>query len=271
MNDIRFDFEDALEAIIETYPKAKNGNRLGLSNDLLPFCSHGDPENVPPAFRDSDSATSGSRSVTTSEGRSEGGPQAGSRQTVCRYFLMGRCMKGKACEFAHKFDEANMDWCKFGTACARRPHCPFIHIDQLKSVKECEAYEAGFCPNGPICKKRHTRKLPDELPRVARIILDEISNRGRILEEEEKRKALFKTSLCNAWKEGRCRRGSKDPKGCSFAHGYTDLSPKGVARLEGRRWYTDPITKIKVYLDGHGQWWRRNEAKKLVKVDPGEA
>lgn len=188
----------------------------------------------------------------------------GREPIVCRYFLMGRCMKGSKCEWSHKMDEARMDWCKFGTECARRPHCPFLHIDQMKNVKDCEAYETGFCPHGPVCKQRHVPRLPSELPRVAKAVLEDIAMWGQRAQEDERRKAYHKTSICRAWKEGACRRGAK----CTFAHGYLDLSAKGVERLEGRVWYTDPSSKEKLYLDGHGAWWKRrgDGSKKLEKI-----
>ena len=80
--------------------------------------------------------------------------------------------------------------------------------------------------------------------------------------DEERRKAYHKTSICRAWKDGVCRRGQK----CSFAHGYLDLSDKGVDRLEGRTWYTDPVSGEKLYLDGHGKWWKHRDdgSKKLM-------
>jgi hypothetical protein len=202
------------------------------------------------------------RSASTSTSRKRG--RDGREPIVCRYFLMGRCMKGSACEWSHKMDQARMDWCKFGLNCTRRPNCPFIHIDQLEKVKDCENYDAGFCPHGPACKKHHVARLPSELPRVSQIILDDIAGWAQRAEEEERRKTYRKTSLCRAWAEGGCRRGER----CTFAHGYTDMSVKGLERLEGRSWYTDPISKEKLYLDGHKTWWKPkgDGSGKLMKL-----
>lgn len=254
MDVLTFDFEVHLE---------KHIKRNVISSVQLP--TNDDDDVKMDGDGDGDDAMS-HRSMDTHKTDRTTNSNAYTKRIVCRYFLMGRCMKGTGCEFSHKMDEAKMDWCKFGTECKRRPDCPFIHIDQLENVQDCEAYDAGFCHHGPICKKRHVKCLASELPRVAQAILDDIAEWGKRAEEEEKRILYHKTSLCRMWKEGKCRRSK-----CTFAHGYLDLSQKGLDRLEGRSWYVDPVSKEKLYLDGHSTWWKRggvrdDGSKKMVKA-----
>ncbi|XP_024357877.1 30-kDa cleavage and polyadenylation specificity factor 30 isoform X1 [Physcomitrium patens] len=87
------------------------------------------------------------------------------RQTVCRHWLRGLCMKGDACGFLHQFDKARMPVCrffaKFGEC--REPDCIYKHTNE--DIKECNMYKLGFCPNGPDCRYRH-QKLPGPPPSV---------------------------------------------------------------------------------------------------------
>jgi cleavage and polyadenylation specificity factor subunit 4 len=62
------------------------------------------------------------------------------RQTVCRHWLRGLCMKGDACGFLHQFDKARMPVCrffaKFGEC--REPDCIYKHTNE--DIKECNMY-----------------------------------------------------------------------------------------------------------------------------------
>jgi len=263
LNDSMEALTFAFEAFLEKgAPKPQGGQGLALAKD----CGHSVRQSLAggtPNASDGDRDASDGDQDMDECGSQHSHGKAFTKSIVCRYFLMGRCMMGSGCKFSHKMDEAKMDWCKFGVECKRRPDCPFIHIDQLDNAQDCEAYEAGFCPHGPVCKKHHIKKPVSELPRVGQAILDDIGAWAKRAEEEEKQKLYHKTSICRMWKEGKCRRSK-----CTFAHGYLDLSRKGVDRLEGRSWYVDPVSKEKLYLDGHSTWWKRadNTSRKLVKA-----
>ena len=62
------------------------------------------------------------------------------RQTVCRHWLRGLCMKGDACGFLHQYDKARMPVCrffaKFGEC--REPDCIYKHTNE--DIKECNMY-----------------------------------------------------------------------------------------------------------------------------------
>jgi cleavage and polyadenylation specificity factor subunit 4 len=68
------------------------------------------------------------------------------RQTVCRHWLRGLCMKGDACGFLHQYDKARMPVCrffaKFGEC--REPDCIYKHTNE--DIKECNMYVASFLP-----------------------------------------------------------------------------------------------------------------------------
>jgi len=59
------------------------------------------------------------------------------RQTVCRHWLRGLCMKGDACGFLHQFDKARMPVCRFfrDFGECREPDCAYKH--SYDDVKEC--------------------------------------------------------------------------------------------------------------------------------------
>lgn len=157
---------------------------------------------------------------------------------ICKYFRIGRCMKGADCEWSHTMDSdyATMDWCQFGTKCERRPGCPFMHIDQADNPEVCERYAAGFCHDGPACSKIHNKLKPATIPDIADIIVKSYDE-SRLYREGDKRRAeMYKTSMCFAFQKGCCKKGKKK---CSFAHGYLDMSPAGVANLKRNEWYRD--------------------------------
>ncbi|XP_024536963.1 30-kDa cleavage and polyadenylation specificity factor 30-like [Selaginella moellendorffii] len=87
------------------------------------------------------------------------------RQTVCRHWLRGLCMKGNDCGFLHQYDKSRMPLCRFFARFGecREPDCIYKH--STEDIKECNMYKLGFCPNGPECRYRH-EKLPGPPPPV---------------------------------------------------------------------------------------------------------
>ena len=80
------------------------------------------------------------------------------RQTVCRHWLRGLCMKGEQCGFLHQFDQSRMPVCRFFAkyGVCREPECVFKH--STEEVKECNMYNLGFCIHGPLCRYKHTQR-----------------------------------------------------------------------------------------------------------------
>ena len=80
------------------------------------------------------------------------------RQTVCRHWLRGLCMKGDMCGFLHQFDKSKMPVCrffaKFGEC--REVDCPFKHSET--DIKDCNMYNLGFCIHGNQCRYRHIKR-----------------------------------------------------------------------------------------------------------------
>ncbi|KAH6559153.1 hypothetical protein KP509_1Z025100 [Ceratopteris richardii] len=85
------------------------------------------------------------------------------RQTVCRHWLRGLCMKGDACGFLHQLERSRMPICRFFSKYGEchEPDCIYKHT--FEDVKECNMYKMGFCPNGPDCRYKHV-KLPGPFP-----------------------------------------------------------------------------------------------------------
>lgn len=99
------------------------------------------------------------------------------RQTVCRHWLRGLCMKGDMCGFLHQFDKSKMPVCrffaKFGEC--REVDCPFKHSET--DIKDCNMYNLGFCIHGNQCRYRHIKRPGP--PPAPEIIADQIQ-RGTI-------------------------------------------------------------------------------------------
>nr|GMD04217.1 30-kDa cleavage and polyadenylation specificity factor 30-like [Ipomoea batatas] len=91
------------------------------------------------------------------------------RQTVCRHWLRGLCMKGDACGFLHQYDKSRMPVCRFFRLYGecREQDCVYKHTNE--DIKECNMYKLGFCPNGPDCRYRHTR-VPGPPPPVEEVL-----------------------------------------------------------------------------------------------------
>ena len=62
------------------------------------------------------------------------------RQTVCRHWLRGLCMKGDACGFLHQYDKARMPVCRFFRLYGecREQDCVYKHTNE--DIKECNMY-----------------------------------------------------------------------------------------------------------------------------------
>ncbi|KAK3131082.1 hypothetical protein QOZ80_6BG0501800 [Eleusine coracana subsp. coracana] len=103
------------------------------------------------------------------QGYGRGRGRGSYRQTVCRHWLRGLCMKGEACGFLHQFDKARMPVCRFfrDFGECREPDCAYKH--SYDDVKECNMYKMGFCPNGPTCRYKHI-KLPGPPPPVEEVL-----------------------------------------------------------------------------------------------------
>ena len=69
------------------------------------------------------------------------------RQTVCRHWLRGLCMKGDACGFLHQYDKSRMPICRFFRLFGecREQDCVYKHSNE--DIKECNMYvQTGqFC------------------------------------------------------------------------------------------------------------------------------
>ncbi|GAB4840666.1 30-kDa cleavage and polyadenylation specificity factor 30 [Ancistrocladus abbreviatus] len=98
-----------------------------------------------------------------------GGSRRSFRQTVCRHWLRGLCMKGDACGFLHQYDKSRMPVCRFYRLYGecREQDCIYKHTNE--DIKECNMYKLGFCPNGPDCRYGHA-KLPGPPPPVEEVL-----------------------------------------------------------------------------------------------------
>ncbi|XP_047333425.1 30-kDa cleavage and polyadenylation specificity factor 30-like [Impatiens glandulifera] len=91
------------------------------------------------------------------------------RQTVCRHWLRGLCMKGEACGFLHQYVKSRMPVCRFFRIYGEchEQDCSYKHANE--DINECNMYKMGFCPNGPNCRYRHA-KLPGPPPPVEEVL-----------------------------------------------------------------------------------------------------
>ncbi|KAK6465330.1 mRNA 3'-end-processing protein YTH1 [Scheffersomyces coipomensis] len=81
---------------------------------------------------------------------------------VCKHWLRGLCKKNDHCEFLHEYNLRKMPECIFYSKngfCTQTPECLYLHVDPLSKIPPCPNYDMGFCPDGPKCSKRHTRKV----------------------------------------------------------------------------------------------------------------
>lgn len=62
------------------------------------------------------------------------------RQTVCRHWLKGLCMKGENCGFLHQLDKDRMPVCRTfaRTGECNEPDCNYKHSSE--DIKDCNMY-----------------------------------------------------------------------------------------------------------------------------------
>lgn len=159
------------------------------------------------------------------------------QKTICKYWYADRCRKGDTCEFMHTMNDQYMPVCNFGIKCERRSTCPYRHIDQQQTVKECSDYNLGFCPRGPKCMRLHIKRPPSDLPDPQTVIRD-------VEEQCRQRSQKHFTKLCDQWMRlGTCHLNTK----CTYAHGYHRLctpllenkiykNPEGEVVLKNGKW-----------------------------------
>jgi hypothetical protein len=84
-----------------------------------------------------------------------------SKDTVCKYWVFGRCKLGDECFRLHVWDRAKMPLCTFysESGVCNRPDCVFLHIGKGENKKECAWYNRGFCKHGPRCRNTHVRRI----------------------------------------------------------------------------------------------------------------
>lgn len=89
-------------------------------------------------------------------------PPSDPRQNIiCKHYLKGLCKKREACDYLHCVDYTRMPLCfffaKFNTC--TNEECQYRHVTDDGTRFECPYYTRGFCPQGPKCHMKHTRKV----------------------------------------------------------------------------------------------------------------
>lgn len=84
------------------------------------------------------------------------------KRTVCKHWLRGLCKKGDQCDYLHEYDMRKIPECRFYATfgfCNSGDDCLYLHVDPAIKRRECERYNRGFCPKGPLCPKKHVRRV----------------------------------------------------------------------------------------------------------------
>ncbi|WOL17792.1 zinc finger CCCH domain-containing protein 45 [Canna indica] len=154
---LSFDFEGGLNAA----PSAAGPSAAGGPLEL--------PDPTAAAVSTRTAAPSGAPYPTPGSGVGNFPGRRSFRQTVCRHWLRGLCMKGDVCGFLHQYDKDRMPVCRFFRlyGSCREQDCVYKHTSE--DIKECNMYKLGFCPNGPNCRYRHA-KLPGPPPPVEEVL-----------------------------------------------------------------------------------------------------
>ncbi|XP_024533414.1 zinc finger CCCH domain-containing protein 15 homolog [Selaginella moellendorffii] len=86
---------------------------------------------------------------------------------LCRYFMKGRCSKGKSCTFSHEeVPDTKLYLCKYflTRCCLKGDECPFSH-DTAKFP--CKFFiSLGFCKDGERCKFSHASVSKEEREKI---------------------------------------------------------------------------------------------------------
>ena len=61
---------------------------------------------------------------------------------ICKYFILGKCIKGEKCPYLHSQFK--------------------LEQDEI-SDRECPMYSIGYCKNGSMCKFIHIKKIQKEM------------------------------------------------------------------------------------------------------------
>ncbi len=69
-------------------------------------------------------------------------------QIICKFWMMGNCIKDEKCEYLHNSSDFP----------------PYKNQSNSQLPPECPMYSTGFCKNGPLCKYRHTKHAEDDNP-----------------------------------------------------------------------------------------------------------
>lgn len=118
-----FDFEGGLDTT--AIPSIAPGGSL-VSNEATSTVAHNPPSSFPGSAGGNEMAPPAMQGVKRSF-----------RQTVCRHWLRGLCMKGEACGFLHQYDKARMPICRFFRLYGecREQDCVYKHTNE--DIKEC--------------------------------------------------------------------------------------------------------------------------------------
>lgn len=84
------------------------------------------------------------------------------KRTVCKHWLRGLCKKDDQCDYLHEYDMRRIPECRFYATfgfCNSGDDCLYLHVDPAIKRRECERYNRGFCPKGPLCTKKHVRRV----------------------------------------------------------------------------------------------------------------
>jgi len=93
--------------------------------------------------------------------------EGGRRRTVCKHWMLGKCMMGGRCVFAHRMDSARVPACEFFARgeCAHGEHCRFRHegvaVRPEEPVEPSEETSSGSSDGqGPSKRARTAQSEP---------------------------------------------------------------------------------------------------------------
>ena len=74
---------------------------------------------------------------------------------VCSFWLNNSCKNGDNCNYLHEDIPEKYPECQYGVNC-NKPGCRLKHTK--KELKECHAYNSGYCSHGKQCRDCHNQK-----------------------------------------------------------------------------------------------------------------